>query len=188
MRRVRASIKAGRRGKRNKGTKGLQGGGAPRGAGIRPGRVSPGQESPVLEKQELHQSSWTERHSQRVGAGSQGGDALRLPGTLTEELRLGRVCDIPRLSSQRAAVHPGWAPGAAQRRLHGRGLCPPEITIPAVQALEPRAPGDPAQDPALPSGQAEAGRAQDSKDAPAIGRPRAEISGLCPRSIQAPAD
>ncbi|CAD7678058.1 unnamed protein product [Nyctereutes procyonoides] len=38
VRRVRASIKVGRRGKRNKGTKGLRGGGAPRGAGLRPGR------------------------------------------------------------------------------------------------------------------------------------------------------
>ncbi|CAD7672475.1 unnamed protein product [Nyctereutes procyonoides] len=42
-----ASIKVGRRGKRNKGTK----------AGLRPGRVSPGQESPVPEEQELHQPS-----------------------------------------------------------------------------------------------------------------------------------
>ena len=38
-----------------------------------------------LEKQELQHSSRTERRSQEVGAGSQeGGDALILPGTLTD--------------------------------------------------------------------------------------------------------
>ena len=40
---------------------------------------------PDLEKQEFHHSSQTGRCSQGVRAGSQeGGDALRLPGTLTE--------------------------------------------------------------------------------------------------------
>ena len=56
-----------------------------RGAGLRLGRVSPGQESPDPETQELHQPSRAERGSQGVRAGPQeGGDALGLPGTLTD--------------------------------------------------------------------------------------------------------
>ena len=61
VRRVHASIKVGRRGKRNRETKGIQGGGALWEARLRPGWVSPGQESPDPEKQELHQSSQAER-------------------------------------------------------------------------------------------------------------------------------
>ena len=100
MRRVHTSIKVGRGGKRNKETKGIQGGGAPRGAGLRPGRVPPGQESSVPEKQELHQSSWVERHPQGVGAGRQdGGDALGLPGTLTDTCAPRRLHHTPRPSS-----------------------------------------------------------------------------------------
>ena len=45
--------------------------------------------------------------------------------------------------------------------------------IPAAQAWDPRAPRDTAQDPALPPGQAETGRAQDNEDASATGCPRA---------------
>ena len=48
----------------------------------------------------------------------------------------------------------------------------PGSTIPAVQAPEPRAPGDTVQDPVLPLGQAEAGRTQDSEDTPASGGPK----------------
>ena len=55
MRRVRASIKVGRWKKKNKDIKSIQGGGDPRVAGVR--QMPPGEESPVLEKQELHQSS-----------------------------------------------------------------------------------------------------------------------------------
>ena len=51
-----------------------------------------------------------------------------------------------------------------------------------MQAPEPRAPGDTAQDPVLPPGQAEAGRAQDSKDAPA---PAEQTSSPAPQSLQA---
>ena len=100
MRRVHTSIKVGRGGKRNKETKGIQGGGAPRGARLRPGRVPPGQESSVPEKQELHQSSWVERHPQGVGAGRQdGGDALGLPGTITDTCAPRRLHHTPRPSS-----------------------------------------------------------------------------------------
>ena len=74
MRRVHASIKVGRRGKRNKETKGIQGGGALRGARLRPQRVHPGQESPVPEKQELQTILLDGKvRSQGVGAGSQEG-------------------------------------------------------------------------------------------------------------------
>ena len=91
MRRVHPSVKVGRQGK-NKEIKGIQGGGALRGAGLRLKRVSPGEESPVLEKQELHQSPRVERHSQGVRPGPQeGGDALRIPGTLRDTCALGKV-------------------------------------------------------------------------------------------------
>ena len=50
-------------------------------------------------------------------------------------------------------------------------------------------PGDTAQNPALPLGQEEPGRAQDSEDAPATGRFRAlQISTPCTGSIQPIAD
>ena len=57
----------------------------------------------------------------------------------------------------------------------------------------PQIPGrqaDTAQDPALPPGQAEAGRAQDSDDSPAAGHPRAvQVSApRGPGSTQASAD
>ena len=68
----------------------------------------------------------------------------------------------------------------------GRELLGP---VPAAQSPEPKALGDTAQGPALPPGQAEAGRAQDSKDTPAAGQPRVvQISGPQPWSIQDPAD
>ena len=126
MRRVRASIKVGRRGKRNKETKGIQGGGAPRGAGLRPGRVSPGQESPVPEKQELHQSSRAERRSQGVRAGPQeGGDALGLPGTLTDTCAPGECAELPKGCSAHGmdpgAARRGSGGGSARRGLHGPG-------------------------------------------------------------------
>ena len=41
----------------------------------------------------------------------------------------------------------------------------------AAQAPFSRAPGDTAQDPVLPQGQTEAGRAQGSEDSPAAGLP-----------------
>ena len=65
----------------------------------------------------------------------------------------------------------------------------PQSAIPVVQALEPRVRRDTAQDLAVPPGQEEAGRTQDSKDTPAAGGP-----DLCrsvpprPWSIQAPVD
>ena len=70
-----------------------------------------------------------------------------------------------------------------------RGLRGPRSAIPTAPALEHRAPGDTAQDPALPTAQAEAGKAQDSKGAPAARRPRTvQMGGPAPRGIQAPAD
>ena len=64
--------------------------------GLRPGQVLPGQESPVPEKEELHQSSRVERRSQGVRAGPQeGGDVLELPGTLTDTCSPRRVRRAP---------------------------------------------------------------------------------------------
>ena len=56
----------------------------------------------------------------------------------------------------------------------------PGSPIPVVQALEPRMLGDTAQDPVLPLGQAEAGRTQESKDAPAL------AAELCRSAASAP--
>ena len=56
---------------------------------------------------------------------------------------------------------------------------------------DPRAQGnrDTAQEPVLPLGQVEAGRTQDSKDAPALGDPElCRSAPPAPQSIQAPAD
>ena len=71
-------------------------------------------------------------------------------------------------------------------RLSAEGAARPGSTIPAAQTLDARAPGDSAQDPALPSGQVEAGRAQDSEDAPVSRHPKL-CRSRCPQSIQASA-
>ena len=70
----------------------------------------------------------------------------------------------------------------------GGGLRNPGNAIPGVQALEPKALGNTAQDLVLPPGQVEAGRTQGSKDTPATGIP--ELCRAAPPigSIQAPAD
>ena len=61
-----------------------------------------------------------------------------------------------------------------------------EGCVPVSQAPDARAVGDTVQNPVLPSGQAEAGRAQDSEDTPAAGHPRVvQTSASYPRSIQA---
>ena len=65
----------------------------------------------------------------------------------------------------------------------GRRGCAPQDSrsrIPAAQAPS-RGAGDTAQDPALPPGQTEAGRAQDGEDAPATKRPRAVQLSARPR-------
>ena len=64
-------------------------------------------------------------------------------------------------------------------------LCVQE-PITAAQAPETRAGVDTAQDPAVPLGQAEAGRTKDSEDTAAAGHLRAvQISAPHPQSIQA---
>ena len=45
--------------------------------------------------------------------------------------------------------------------VHAFGSCGPRSSIPAAQALDPRAPGDTVHDLALPPGQAKVERAQD---------------------------
>ena len=94
---------------------------------------------------------------------------------------------------QRAPGGPGSSSEAAQVAAPWRGLHGPGSAIPAAQALEPRALGTQPRIRRSPR-TAEAGRAQDSKDAPATRRPRAvQIGAAHPsaphtRSIQAPAD
>ena len=93
--------------------------------------MHPGQESSLPEKQELQQSSWAERRSQGVRAGPRkGGEALRLPGTLTEQLCTRK--SVPsslkgysaptagHRSSSEGAARRGSGVGSAERRLHGR--------------------------------------------------------------------
>ena len=106
---------------------------------MRPGRVSPGQESSLPEKQELHQPSRAERHSQENRAGPQeGGDDLGLPGTLreqlhTEESALSSLKDCSAHSWTRAQL------GGAQAVARQRGL-PGQSANPTAQAREHRVP------------------------------------------------
>ena len=61
------------------------------------------------------------------------------------------------------------------------GAAGPGNAIPVVQAPDPRVLGDTAQDSALPPGQVEVGRVQDSEDTSAARRPQAlQISTLQP--------
>ena len=118
-----------------------------------------------MEKQELHQPSQMERPSQGVGAGPQeGGDALRLPGTVTDTCAPERVCHTPRPSSLKGCstsrAGPGssseglrwWlraeglqgprsSSGAARAEAPHRGSCAAASAIPTGQALEHRARG-----------------------------------------------
>ena len=138
------------------------------------GKVPPGQESPDLENQELHQSSGQKgTHWELEQDPLRERDALSLPGALTEFLTLGRVhhtAELPK-GLQRMPIwdRSGSGGDSVLRELHR-----PRSGIPAKQAQEPRGTRDTAQDLALPPGQAEAGRTQDRKDAPAAGRLRAE--------------
>ena len=109
------------------------------------------------------------------------GGASSLPESPTEVMRRGGE----------GAAHPGpswvkgWsAPrgpgGKLRRRLRAEGAAScylgepwPESMIPAAQVPDLRVLGDTAHDLALPAGQAEVGRAQDSKDPPATGCPQA---------------
>ena len=95
-----------------------------------------------------------------------GGDAIRLPGTLTEQLHLGESPPTLGLSSLKGcSLHlagPLKSSGAALAEALHRQNCVTGNASPGAQGL-----GDTAQDPVLPLGQAEAGRAQDSKDLPA---------------------
>ena len=148
--------------------------------------MSSGQESPVLEKQELHQTSRMERGRRELEQDPRrGGDALRLPATLTELLRPGEraphpAAELPnglqRAQGWTQEQHRGSSVGGSLRRGLRSGERDSNSTGSGAQGT-----GDTAQDLALPLGQAEAGRAQDSKNAPASRRPRAvQISGPNP--------
>ena len=133
------------------------------------GRVPPGQESPDLENQELHQSSRQKGTRWELEQDPlRERDALSLPGALTEFLTLGRVRHTAELPKGLQCT-PIWARSGSGGDSGLRELRSPGSGIPAEQAQEPRGTGDTAQDPALPPGQAEVGRTQDSKDALAAG-------------------
>ena len=76
------------------------------------------------------------------------------------------------LAWERAWWGLGGSSGGGSRR---RGLHGPGSMNPAAQAPDPRATGDTIQDPALPLGQAEVGRAQDSEDS---------LAARCPQAVQ----
>lgn len=128
-----------------------------------------GQKSPVPEKQELHQFSRMERRSQGVEAW-RGRDVPRLPGTLREELHHGEsmphpVAEQPK-GLQGSPLSPGSNSDCSGRVSPWRELHSQEHYS-LAQAQEHRVPGDTAQVLTLPPGQAEARKAQDSKDPPA---------------------
>ena len=114
--------------------------------------------------------------SQGVGAGPQkSGDALRLPETLTEQLCPGESA----LSSLKGCSVAPLDPGAAQRGSDGssaeRWLCGGA----QIQQRRPGSTGHQGHSPGsdLHPGQAEARKAQDSKDTPAQAK---QISGPAP--------
>ena len=107
-----------------------------------------------------------ERPGQGVRAGPQeGGDAHRLPRTLTDTCAGGRVRRAP----YRAVAPARLELGAAQRGSGGGSTA--GSPNPTAQAREHWAPGTQhSPGSGLHPGQAEARRAQDSKDAPAPSR------------------
>ena len=152
--------------------------------------MSPGQESPVPQKQGLHQSSRAERRWQEARAGSQEGRGCpQTPRDTNRHLLPGESAGH---TLQPSSLKGCSVPHGAQEQLGGssgggsvrRGLLGPErdsnSTGPGAQGA-----GDTAQNPALPPGQAEAGKAQDSKDTPANRWPGAEQISAPPGSIQA---
>ena len=98
--------------------------------------VPPGQESPVLEKQKLYQSSWKERRLQGARAGSQKGYRCpQAPGALKEQLHSGGDPSTHYgLSSLK-----GWTPRPVgpREQLRWWPLCGPGNVIPAVQTQSP---------------------------------------------------
>ena len=150
--------------------------------------MPPGQESSVPENQELHQSSRVERRWQGVRAGPQtGGDALRLPGTLTDTCAPGRACHTLRLSSltgcSRHTTGPGSSLEGLGRVLH-RGDCAAWSVNPTVQALEPRRGGT---QPRIRSS-SRTGRGQEGPGQQGCSCPELSRSAALPWSIQTPAD
>ena len=81
-------------------------------------------------------------------------------------------------------MHAQWGIGSSS----GGGLRGPGRDSSSA-GLDPRALGDTAPDPVLLSGQVEAGRAQDSEDTPAVGKPQTvQVSIPRHQSIQASVD
>ena len=175
MRRVRASIKVGRRGKRNKETKASKGEGPARsraeaGASVpRTGEPRPGGAgaAPTFPGGKGLAGSWSRTQ--------EGGDALGLPGTVTATARPGECAELPKGCS----AHGGTRRDPEQLKGLGGGSAEGAVG----RERESTSAGSGAQgagtQPRIrpPPGQAEAGRAQDSEDAPA---PAEQISGPAP--------
>ena len=134
-----------------------------------------------------------ERCSQGPPAGSQEGQwSPQVPGVTNRgsaprgRARHTPLAQLPK-GLQRAqrglgSSSGGGSGGGSERR----GLRGPGSTIPAAQTPEPRTPGNTAQDPALPLGQAEAGRTQDSEDAPATRGAALSCAGQHPPPLEHP--
>ena len=148
-------------------------------------QVPPGQESPVPEKQVLHQSSRTETYSQGTRAGSQEGQwSPQVPGvTKRGTAPQGRAHHTPWTSSLNGCGKRPAAPGAAQAAAPHRGL---HCRRARFQWRRPWSPGHWGTQPRIRCfhpGQAEARRTQDKEDTPATGCPRAmQVSASTPRA------
>ena len=191
MRRVRASIKVGRRGKRNKETKASKGEGPARsraeaGASVpRTGEPRPGDAgaAPTFPGGKGLAGSWSRTQ--------EGGEALGLPGTVTATARPGECAELPKGCSAHGGTRSssGGSGAAPRRGLRGpgssseglgqricRGGCAAGSSNPTAQTGSPglrgHSPGS-----GLPPGQAEAGGPRTARTLV----PRAEqISGPAP--------
>ena len=126
--------------------------------------MSPGQESPVPEEQELHRPSGGKGLAGRWSRTREGGDALGFPETVTATARPGECAELPKGCSahggtrrdreQLGGLGGGSAEGAAGRERESTSAGPGAQGAGTQPRIRP------------PPGQAEAGRAQDSKDTP----------------------
>ena len=128
--------------------------------------MSPGQESPVLEEQELHRPSRGKGAPGRWSRTQEGGDALGLPGTLTDTCALGECAELPKGCSahggtrrdpvQLKGLGGGSAEGAAGRERESN-------SVGAGAQLRQ----DTAQDPASPAtGRGREGPGQQGRSCP----------------------
>ena len=134
-------------------------------------REPPGQESPVLEKQELYQSSQQKGVRRELGQDPRrGSGAPKFPGALTEELRPGGEHPHASGAPERAGALAHWSLRS------GSGGSSTLRGLPTLGAgfrwSRPQSQGCWGTQPKIrcsPQGRAEARRAQESEDATAVG-------------------